>query len=315
MAIDTIKSTAVLDGSITSDDLSYPLTGFSSTGIDDNATSTAITISSDEEVLLGKTTDAQQTAGTTLYQNGQMYSTVNGSQSLVATRKTSDGAIALFYRDTNESGRIFSGHGGTQLGIGTNTTGITFNPSTRSMMPANPSSTSPQLDATLDIGFPSVRWKDAYLSGGVYLGGTDAAHKLDDYEEGSWTPTLVAVSGGALTVSAPSTGRYTKVGRLVTVSFSIGQFSVSGGTAGATINIGGLPFTTQGVGIDSNGSQIGQYNISWSRPDFVALRTYDISTLGFLVSNNGGTWMWETVSAFTGSNKYVNGTITYMTTA
>ena len=34
------------------------------------------------------------------------------------------------------------------------------------------------------------RFKDLYLSGGVYLGGTGAANKLDDYEEGTWTPTL-----------------------------------------------------------------------------------------------------------------------------
>lgn len=26
------------------------------------------------------------------------------------------------------------------------------------------------------------------VSGGVYLGGTGAANKLDDYEEGTWTP-------------------------------------------------------------------------------------------------------------------------------
>jgi hypothetical protein len=28
------------------------------------------------------------------------------------------------------------------------------------------------------------------VSDGVYLGGTGAANKLDDYEEGTWTPTL-----------------------------------------------------------------------------------------------------------------------------
>jgi hypothetical protein len=29
-----------------------------------------------------------------------------------------------------------------------------------------------------------MRFKDLYLSGGVYLGGTVAANKLDDYETG-----------------------------------------------------------------------------------------------------------------------------------
>jgi hypothetical protein len=44
-------------------------------------------------------------------------------------------------------------------------------------------------DATHDLGYSSSRFRDLYLSGGVYLGGTGAANKLDDYEEGTWTPT------------------------------------------------------------------------------------------------------------------------------
>ena len=201
--------------------------------IDDNGNATALTITSDEEVLIGKTTDAQQTAGTTLYQNGQIYSTVNDSQSLVLTRKTNDGALALLYKDTNEVGRIFSGHGGTQVGIGSNTTGITFNPATRSVMPADPSSASPQLDATLDLGFSSVRWRDLYLSGGVYLGGTGAANKLDDYEEGTWTPTSPTV-----TLSSAH-GNYTKIGNRV---FLDATFVVPSTSSGVGVGIQGVPF-------------------------------------------------------------------------
>ena len=51
--------------------------------------------------------------------------------------------------------------------------------------------------------------------------GTGTSELLDDYEEGVWTPNL-AVNGfsGAATVSA-SSGTYTKVGRVVTVSWSV----------------------------------------------------------------------------------------------
>jgi hypothetical protein len=46
-------------------------------------------------------------------------------------------------------------------------------------------------DAAIDIRCRySARFKDLYLSGGVYLGGTGSANKLDDYEEGTWTPVL-----------------------------------------------------------------------------------------------------------------------------
>ena len=140
------------------------------------------------------------------------------SAAIELNRIGSDGNIANFRKNGTTVGSIFSGHGGTQVGIGTNTTGITFNPATRSMMPANPSSTSPQLDATLDIGFPSVRWKDAYLSGGVYLGGTGSANKLDDYEEGTHQTVATMTTSGTVTLNT-SFDRisYTKVGRLVTI--------------------------------------------------------------------------------------------------
>jgi len=61
------------------------------------------------------------------------------------------------------------------------------------------------------------------------------ANTLDDYEEGTWTPTIVTGGG---TISG--TGRYTKVGRIV-------QFSIDaqfGGTRnGDALIVGGLPFT------------------------------------------------------------------------
>lgn len=55
MAITKLNSLAIPDNTIVEADLSYPLTSFSSTGIDDNATSTAITIDASENVGIGVT--------------------------------------------------------------------------------------------------------------------------------------------------------------------------------------------------------------------------------------------------------------------
>ncbi len=55
MARTTINSLGVPAGTIVAADLSYPLTNFSSTGIDDNADATAITIDSSENVGIGTT--------------------------------------------------------------------------------------------------------------------------------------------------------------------------------------------------------------------------------------------------------------------
>ena len=72
------------------------------------------------------------------------------------------------------------------------------------------------------------------LSGGVYLGGTGSANLLDDYEEGTWTPTVNVGSAANLT------GTYVKIGKLVTLQF-LGQ-DFSNFTSTSNIAISGLPF-------------------------------------------------------------------------
>jgi hypothetical protein len=83
---------------------------------------------------------------------------------------------------------------------------------------------------------------DLYLSGSVYLGGTGSANALDDYEEGTWTPTF----GGA--GSDPSSfswnvqsGTYTKVGNQVFARAIVYPSSFSGGSG--NWNVRSLPFT------------------------------------------------------------------------
>ena len=76
----------------------------------------------------------------------------------------------------------------------------------------------------------SQRWKDLYLSGGVYLGGTASDNKLDDYEEGTWTPTFDATTTSPTVAYNTQSAKYTKVGRLVTATaLIIGHNTRSGG--------------------------------------------------------------------------------------
>jgi hypothetical protein len=67
------------------------------------------------------------------------------------------------------------------------------------------------------------------------------ANTLDDYEEGTWTPT----QGGGLTVvgTFSSSGTYTKVGRLCTVMGRINGSTSIAFSAGNALICGGLPFT------------------------------------------------------------------------
>ena len=75
---------------------------------------------------------------------------------------------------------------------------------------------------------------DVEITNGIKLGGTAAANLLDDYEEGTWTPSFS--QQGATTGS----GTYTKVGRLVTVRATI--TCDTNGSASGALFMGGLPF-------------------------------------------------------------------------
>ena len=78
---------------------------------------------------------------------------------------------------------------------------------------------------------------DLVVNGGVYLGGTGSA-KLEDYEEGTWTPSFVGVSAATYSTQ---TGRYTKIGNSVIFS---GVLTATGVTVNNVLQIAGLPFTS-----------------------------------------------------------------------
>ena len=82
------------------------------------------------------------------------------------------------------------------------------------------------------------------FAAGAYLGGTGDANKLDDYEEGTFTPVLSdASAGGNLASLANVRAVYTKIGNQVTVHLNLNNITTTGMTAGNAVYIQGLPFT------------------------------------------------------------------------
>ena len=81
-----------------------------------------------------------------------------------------------------------------------------------------------------------------YLSTGVHLGGVDAAHLLDDYEEGTWTATITTASGSVTLRSDRDLCSYTKIGNMVTVRGRVDVESVSSPSGDAFLS--NLPFTS-----------------------------------------------------------------------
>jgi hypothetical protein len=99
------------------------------------------------------------------------------------------------------------------------------------------------------------------LSGGVTFPATQVAsadpNTLDDYEEGSWTPTW-SVATGSITANSSTGGQYTKIGRTVFIFGYISYQSNSG--ASGTVTVAGLPFTP-GAGFGQANRSGGVYTI------------------------------------------------------
>lgn len=78
--------------------------------------------------------------------------------------------------------------------------------------------------------------------------GTMTSELLDDYEEGTWTPTLSAVTVGNLSVGySVRVGTYTKIGRMVTASCRVITSSFTHNTATDEMQIQGLPFSARSL--------------------------------------------------------------------
>jgi len=75
-------------------------------------------------------------------------------------------------------------------------------------------------------------------SKGIYLGVTSAtaSNLLDDYEEGTWTPSFTIAPSGTVT---SLTGTYTKVGRIATISMTVTGTSLNLPTYA---RVTGMPF-------------------------------------------------------------------------
>lgn len=210
---------------------------FTSLGIDDNATSTAMTLDASGNLLVGGTS-AEALGSATLYNTGQIVSRVDGTYAAEFRRDTSDGDIALFRKDGTTVGSISTSGG--DIIVGTGTGRLAFYDATPAILPSS-SATFGASDGAIDLGNDGRRFKDLYLGGGAYIGGTGAANYLDDYEEGSWTPVLggsTSTSGQTYGVQA---GLYTKVGNLVTATAYVSITSI-GTVTGSYAYIMGLPF-------------------------------------------------------------------------
>ena len=82
-------------------------------------------------------------------------------------------------------------------------------------------------------------------AGITFNGDTAAANELDDYEEGTFTPTLAYQTPGTSSITQSNNGQYTKVGNLVYIQLTVALSAFTKGTASGELRITGLPFATK----------------------------------------------------------------------
>jgi hypothetical protein len=156
-----------------------------------------------------------------------------------------------------------------------------------------------------DLGRSTNRWKDLYLSGGAYLGGTGSANYLDDYEEGTFTPTA---NNGTLTVDRAS---YTKIGNLVFIQIS--NIVLSDYTSTSSLQIGGLPFASSAA---SGTSAIGTI-LAQNRDTNTAISTFISANVSYIRfyenSDTSGYTSLSNAALFSNSANSMYLAITYQT--
>jgi hypothetical protein len=188
------------------------ISNFRSTGIDDNATSTAITINSSEQVSVG-------TAHTPTSGNVSLgvYSPYDAQLEVKAS------GAWLRTHSTNASGQGYGGWQHYDSTGGTSTAGIYVAGADNSLRFKNNG---------------SERMRILPTGGITFNGDTAAANALDDYEEGYHNAALTCGTSGTVTVSYNRLN-YVKIGRQVTLSGEIVVSAISSPSGGIYMS---LPF-------------------------------------------------------------------------
>jgi hypothetical protein len=236
----TVAATAVTgDGS--------GLTGTGSPSIDDNGNATALTIDSDEIIIVNRSSAISNNFPINVVAKS------DGGIIMMPESNADFEAMRIVNHDlTAAIGEI--GVSGTRMHILNGDTGLRFAGDTNSIFPCT--TNGADSNNAIDLGASGNRFKDFYVGGGIYLGGTGSANHLDDYEEGTWTPVGVNVNIGSTYHAS-----YIKVGKIVTIQCWVNMANGTGNSSNGRIS--GLPFNSVTYSVGS--TNISANNTSISR--------------------------------------------------
>tara|TARA_Y100001963_G_C6697222_1_gene407566 strand:- start:45 stop:1112 length:1068 start_codon:yes stop_codon:yes gene_type:complete len=154
--------------------------------------------------------------------------------------------------------------------------------------------------------------------------GTGSSERLEDYEEGTFSPIWTSSNGNGTFQYSTNAGRYTKIGNIVTCAFYIRTTDCSALPTGSYAYMGNLPFTSVN---EANGSADGAtVHFNWftvpgsmhsnTIPLAYVIKNTSSALMGSLGANSiagvNPTNMWGS-STFSSQGYYAYGQVTYET--
>lgn len=175
-------------------------------------------------------------SGSALRADGRGLFRSTNANPLAGNRIGNDGEVVRISKNGTMLGALYTFS--NEIALVSGNTGLYFDDPNNRIQPLNAS--GGVRDNTIDLGASNSRFKNLYLSGGVYLGGTGSVNYLDDYEKGSWTPN---VQKGGSNIASPNsaTGYYILVGEMCHFAFYWYKTGVT--TSGSDLwSVGPVPF-------------------------------------------------------------------------
>jgi hypothetical protein len=167
--------------------------------------------------------------------------------------------------------------------------------------------TTPIVSTTMGVGGATPSGSGSGITFPATQSASSDANTLDDYEEGTWTATLI---GATTAPSTPvtATGYYTKVGNLVTVFFRFTNVDTTG--ASGLMQITGLPFGARAV--TENQSPV-PMTYGFSIPNKYVCGYVQSGDTKISFQSPADNAAWTAVNITAGASKYMNMSMSYQT--
>lgn len=125
--------------------------------------------------------------------------------------------------------------------------GATGTTSTNLVFSTSPTLTTPKATTTIGVGNATPASSGAGITFPASQSASTEVNTLDDYEEGTFTPSYTGTGSNPTVTYSSQTGTYTKIGNVVYFSLSIVTSASSGGSG--DLRVAGLPFSITTTGI------------------------------------------------------------------